>query len=173
MNPGPGSFHTAVLETTWGPISILAGSRGVRECRLPGISGGEKPFRVTRVVLPRGAPAHLRRAAMYARILVEGGRPGRCPRLDESVFRAAPSFRRAVWTALQRIPRGRTVSYSALAGLAGAPRAARAAGSACGANPLPLFVPCHRAVAANGGRGGFSAGLSWKLRLLAGEGVVL
>lgn len=81
-----------------------------------------------------------------------------------------PAFRRAVWRALRALPRGRTATYGELARRAGNPRAARAAGTACGANPLPLFVPCHRAVAAGGRLGGFSSGLAWKRLLLSGEG---
>ena len=54
---------------------------------------------------------------------------------------------------------------------AGRPAAARAAGGACRANPVPLFLPCHRVMAANGQWGGFSAGLPWKIHLLRLEGV--
>ena len=51
----------------------------------------------------------------------------------------------------------------------GKPLAARAVGGACGANPIPVLVPCHRVLAANGRLGGFSGGLDWKRRLLAIE----
>jgi O-6-methylguanine DNA methyltransferase len=51
------------------------------------------------------------------------------------------------------------------------PKAARAVGAACGANPIPLLIPCHRVLAANGALGGYSGGLDWKKRLLALEGV--
>ena len=74
-----------------------------------------------------------------------------------------------VLAALRRIPRGETITYGELAHRMGASHAARAVGSACGANPLPLFIPCHRVVAANGKLGGFSAGLGWKRFLLAKE----
>jgi O-6-methylguanine DNA methyltransferase len=70
---------------------------------------------------------------------------------------------------LQTIPRGTTVTYGELARRVDVPRAARAVGTACSANPLPLFVPCHRVVAAHGALGGFSAGLAWKKFLLAKE----
>jgi O-6-methylguanine DNA methyltransferase len=55
----------------------------------------------------------------------------------------------------------------------GNPMAVRAVGGACGANPIPVFVPCHRVVAANSGLGGFSDGLYWKRALLKREGVRL
>ncbi len=65
-----------------------------------------------------------------------------------------------------RVPVGRTVSYKQLAAKAGNPRAARAAANACARNPMPLRIPCHRVIAADGGLGGFSSGLAWKQRLL-------
>jgi methylated-DNA-[protein]-cysteine S-methyltransferase len=75
--------------------------------------------------------------------------------------------------ALREIPRGEVVTYGELAALAGAPGAARAAGSFCARNRLGLFVPCHRVVAA-GGLGSYgSYGLAYKRRLLELEGVSL
>ena len=170
---GPADLRTAVLETTWGDISIHASPRGVCGCRLPKASARafNVPFRVVGVRWPRRAVAGLRRAADFARRTCEGRDPGPCPALDETALACGvPEFRRAVWRALRAIPRGRTATYGELARHAGRPRAARAAGSACGANPLPLFVPCHRAVAAGGRPGGFSSGLAWKRLLLSGEG---
>lgn len=84
---------------------------------------------------------------------------------------AAPGsdFDQRVWTALRRIPRGKTVSYGQLARAIGKPGAARAVGTACGRNPLLIVVPCHRVIASSGSLGGFSAGLSRKRRLLALE----
>ena len=80
-------------------------------------------------------------------------------------------FQRSVWRQLLRIPAGSTVTYAEMAARAGYPRACRAAGQACGANPIPLFIPCHRVLAANGRLGGFSGGLAWKRLLLTVEGV--
>jgi methylated-DNA-[protein]-cysteine S-methyltransferase len=82
-------------------------------------------------------------------------------------------FQRDVCTALRRIPYGEVVTYGELAALAGRPRAPRAAGGFCGANPFGLFVPCHRVVAA-GGIGSYgSLGVAYKRRLLELEGVAL
>jgi methylated-DNA-[protein]-cysteine S-methyltransferase len=78
------------------------------------------------------------------------------------------AFRQTVWSALKKIPRGQTRTYSELAAAIGRPQAARAVGSACGANPLPVFIPCHRVVAKNG-PGGFGSGLPWKKLLLKNE----
>jgi len=79
------------------------------------------------------------------------------------------AFQQAVWRTLQKIPRGETRTYAWVARQIGKPNAARAVGGACGANPLPIFVPCHRVVASSGGLGGFSLGLPLKRRLLALE----
>ncbi len=79
------------------------------------------------------------------------------------------AFQHAVWRTMTKIPGGKTLSYGDLARRIGNPRAARAVGTACGANPVPLLVPCHRIVAANG-LGGFSSGLKIKKALLKREG---
>lgn len=75
-------------------------------------------------------------------------------------------FQRRVWEALRRIPRGETRTYGEIAREIGAPAAVRAVGSACGANPVALVVPCHRAVRTDGGLGGYAWGLGVKKRLL-------
>lgn len=76
----------------------------------------------------------------------------------------------ALAAALRAVPRGETVSYGELAALAGRPRAPRAAGSFCAGNRLPIFIPCHRVVAAGGPGSYGELGLEYKLRLLALEG---
>ena len=79
-------------------------------------------------------------------------------------------FQREVWRILQKIPYGQTKSYAEIAIELGRPNAARAVGGACGANPVPLVIPCHRVLASNGGLGGYGGGLEWKEWLLALEG---
>ena len=78
-------------------------------------------------------------------------------------------FRRAVWQELRAIPAGRPISYGDVAARVGSAGASRAVGSACGANQICLFVPCHRVIASGGGLGGFSGGLWRKQALLALE----
>ena len=78
-------------------------------------------------------------------------------------------FQRRVWEELRRIPRGETRTYKDIARAVGAPAAVRAVGSACGANPVALVVPCHRAVRTDGGLGGYAWGISRKKRLLSLE----
>ncbi len=81
------------------------------------------------------------------------------------------AFQRRIWTEMARIPFGATASYGALAREVGS--VARAVGGACGANPIPIVIPCHRVVGENGALGGFSggAGPATKRALLELEGV--
>ncbi len=77
-------------------------------------------------------------------------------------------FQRKVWQALQTIPYGQTVSYKTIAAQINNPKAVRAVGLANGRNPIPIIIPCHRVVAADGSLGGFSSGLwrkEWLLKL--------
>ena len=81
----------------------------------------------------------------------------------------ATAFRRLVWEALRRIPAGETRSYGQVAAAIGAPRAARAVGAACGANPVAIVVPCHRVVASDGSLHRYAYGLARKRQLLEAE----
>lgn len=81
------------------------------------------------------------------------------------------AFQQAVWSALREIPYGRTAGYGDIAAKIGRPAAARAVGQANGANPLPVFIPCHRVIAADGSLGGYSLGLEAKRVLLRLEGI--
>jgi methylated-DNA-[protein]-cysteine S-methyltransferase len=87
-------------------------------------------------------------------------------------WRLTAGFRRRVLRATSRIPFGSVSSYRGVAAAAGSPRAFRAAGTALGANPLPIVVPCHRVLHAGGGLGGYTGGLERKRALLAIEGVL-
>lgn len=79
-------------------------------------------------------------------------------------------FQQRVWNKLREIPYGKTVTYGQLAAAMGQPTACRAVANAVGKNPLLIFLPCHRVVAA-AGLGGFSGGLDLKRKLLRLEGV--
>lgn len=80
------------------------------------------------------------------------------------------AFELRVWTALRTIPYGETRSYGAIAAI-GSPRAARAVGMANHRNPLPILIPCHRVIGADGSLTGYAGGLETKRRLLALEGI--
>ncbi|WP_458119934.1 methylated-DNA--[protein]-cysteine S-methyltransferase [Paenibacillus sp. Z6-24] len=75
-------------------------------------------------------------------------------------------FQLAVWAALSRIPYGQTLSYSAVAEMAGKPAAVRAVGTAIGANPVLITIPCHRVIGKNGALTGYRGGMEMKQKLL-------
>ena len=81
-------------------------------------------------------------------------------------------FQKTVWQALRRIPGGTTISYAELAKRIGEPAAVRAVGTANGANPVAVIVPCHRVIGSNGRLTGYGGGLDRKQWLLQHEGVM-
>jgi len=84
---------------------------------------------------------------------------------------AVTEFQREVYAELMHVPYGRVITYGDLAEAVGRAELARAVGQAVGANPLPILIPCHRVVAAEGRLGGFSGGLAVKAALLRTENV--
>jgi methylated-DNA-[protein]-cysteine S-methyltransferase len=89
-------------------------------------------------------------------------------------LRGGSEFEQAVWAEIARIPYGETITYGAIATALGDPGAARAVGTACNHNPVPVIVPCHRVVGAGNKMVGFGGGLDRKRRLLELEaGVAL
>jgi len=113
--------------------------------------------------LPAGGPTPLLReaAAQLAAYFA-----GTLTAFDVPLAPAGTGFQKRVWQAMREIPYGETWTYGGLAKRAGTVR--RAVGGACGANPIPVIIPCHRVLAANGGAGGYSGkgGLKTKALLL-------
>jgi methylated-DNA-[protein]-cysteine S-methyltransferase len=97
---------------------------------------------------------------------------GKRERFELELAPAGTAFQLAVWRGLRRIPYGRTWSYAELAARIGRPKAMRAVGAANGANPLPIVVPCHRVIGADGSLTGFGGGLPAKRLLLELEGAL-
>ena len=112
------------------------------------------------------APGRLDRAAREIEEYLDRRRTAFDLPLD---LRLARGFRRTVLDALPTIPYGATASYSAVAALTGSPAAVRAVGTACARNPLPLVIPCHRVVRADGTPGRYAGGEPTKRTLLALE----
>ena len=157
------TIQSYCLATPVGQMRVELSDRGLRSLTLP--RGRARRRCKGAVVLD----AMLRRLQRDLRDYFEGkGVDLRHP-LD---LDGATPFQRAVWRALRRIPHGQTRTYAQIARAIGRPRACRAVGTACGRNPLPLLIPCHRAVASNG-IGGFSAGRGWKKLLLDLEASVV
>jgi O-6-methylguanine DNA methyltransferase len=160
-------MQTLALPTQHGVFLARYSECGLAELRFPG-EAVEASVGVTELAQEWHA---LTMAAVMA--ILQGQTMGEIPPLDLS---GHTRFRVKVWEQLVRIPFGGTASYSEVAAAIGQPTATRAVGGACGANPIPLIIPCHRVVQLAGGRrslGGFSGGLDWKRKLLAVEGVVL
>lgn len=157
------TIRWAIARTDLGPLFVAATERGI--CR---VSFGEDEAalhaRFPKAVIE---PADGTLADLVAEVVAFVETPGRGPTLPLDVRGTA--FQEAVWRELARIPPGETLSYAALAARAGKPGAARAAGSACGRNPVSLLVPCHRAQRGDGSLGGYAWGLDRKAELLARE----
>jgi O-6-methylguanine DNA methyltransferase len=140
-----------------------------------GLCGLSFPSREARLVDARtreDLPSEVKRwhgmvSAALTRALA-GQPPAVLPPLD---LAAGTAFQQLVWRALQRIACGGTWSYGQVAESIGRPKATRAVGGACGANPIPVLIPCHRVLAAGNRLGGFSADMNWKRTLLCREGV--
>ncbi len=80
-------------------------------------------------------------------------------------------FQNLVWKEISKIPYGQTMSYKEIAERIGHPNSSRAVANACGKNPYPIIIPCHRVISSNGKLGGYSGpgGISEKRRLLKNE----
>ncbi len=163
-----GIVHTAVFDTAYGRMCCASTEAGLAYVGLPRASG-----RGFGGWLRRHAPgdrvaeawAPNREAVRQIQEFLEGKRDAFELPLD---LRATP-FQREVYDALLAIPYGETRTYSEVARAIGHPTAVRAVGTANGANPIPIVIPCHRVVATGGRLGGFGGGLPMKRKLLAME----
>jgi methylated-DNA-[protein]-cysteine S-methyltransferase len=123
--------------------------------------------------IPTGASVRPRSRVPFIADVLARYADGDLGALDEvSVMQPGGPFQQKAWRAMRGIRAGSVDTYAGLARRAGAPRAARAAGSVCSQNLVAPFVPCHRVVASNG-IGGYGYGLDVKIALLEHEGVLL
>ncbi len=170
--------HLSRFDTAFGPMSLASTERGIVACSLPGersnLRGDDATCRTPADHVRSWLDRHLPKAEIRegtgrngpAIAAVRDFLAGRRLELDLPLDLRGTEFQKKVWAALRRVPYGGTISYAELAARAGHPRASRACGSANGSNPVPLFVPCHRTIAAGGKLGGFGGGLELKVRLL-------
>ncbi|MFM8470201.1 MAG: methylated-DNA--[protein]-cysteine S-methyltransferase [Limisphaerales bacterium] len=172
MPPLPEILHLALLPTPHGDFLAHFSAQGLARLDFPTKRERSKAIPVDELPASCRAWAEQTQSVLLAALNPAAARHPRMtlPPLDLS---CGTKFRLRVWAELRRIPRGQARSYGEIAEELGKPKAARAVGGACGANPVPVLIPCHRVLAANGGLGGFSGGLEWKRRLLAIEGVLL
>jgi methylated-DNA-[protein]-cysteine S-methyltransferase len=151
----------AYLETPIGTLLIAGDDAAVHQITFPQRGGAAKPE-------PEWQESQRGPVGEAARQLREYF-AGKRAAFDLPLAPEGTAFQRSVWRQLQEIPYGETISYGELARRVGNPKASRAVGSANGANPLPIVIPCHRVIAGDGTLGGFGGGLPTKQTLLALE----
>jgi methylated-DNA-[protein]-cysteine S-methyltransferase len=160
----------AMTSLTWdihmsalGPLTLTIGPDGLRGLWFPGRAPAVDEARRDEAAL---APA----VAQLEEYLA-----GERDRFELDLDLRGTPFQRSVWDALREIPYGSTVSYSELARTIGRPDVVRAVGAAVGRTPVPIIVPCHRVVGADGSLTGYGGGLHRKRALLdleAGSGAI-
>jgi methylated-DNA-[protein]-cysteine S-methyltransferase len=166
----------AEIDSPFGELLVARTDRGVVRVALPNEltrrSDDEVLEDLARQVSPRvlESPAKLDEERRELEAYFEGRRQKFDVPVDWAL--TSPGFRSRALHAVARIPYGRTKTYAEIAKAAGNPRAFRAAGTACGHNPIPLIVPCHRVVQSGGGVGNYGGGPEMKRALLDLEGAI-
>jgi methylated-DNA-[protein]-cysteine S-methyltransferase len=167
----------ASVDSPFGRLLVARTDRGVVRLKLPEgrdgkISDDETLEALATYVSPRvlEAPARLDEERRELEEYFEGKRHHFDVAVDWAL--TAPGFRSRALHAVARIPYGKTKTYADIAKSAGNERAFRAAGTACGRNPIPLIVPCHRVVQSGGGIGNYGGGPDMKRALLDLEGAL-
>jgi methylated-DNA-[protein]-cysteine S-methyltransferase len=161
----------ATLDSPLGELTVFVTMRGLLRVAYASESADEVADEVAARVSPRILSAASRTDAARRELdaYFAGKRRSFDLAIDWSLVRG---FAADVLRQTARIPFGSVRSYGQVAAQAGSPRAARAAGNALGSNPIPIVVPCHRVLHADGGLGGYSGGLDRKRYLLALEGAM-
>ncbi len=157
------------VDTPIGVLHIVATPKGVAQVDFVSTKQGRAQSKKTSPTpAAKQARAHIANALRQIREYFSGRRSDFDLPLD---LHGTPN-QQMVWQGLLEIPYGKTLSYGELAEKIGAPRAARAVGTACGRNPVPVIVPCHRVIGSTGGLHGYGGGLWRKKLLLELEGVL-
>ncbi len=138
-------------------LAIVAGDNGIQQIRF----NGKPPENGTRDETHPFLQSAVRQLQAYL--------AGELQEFDLPLDPTGTPFQMQVWKALRAIPYGETRSYVGIANAIGAPKAVRAVGGANGRNPIPIVVPCHRVIGANGALTGFGGGIEIKKFLLALE----
>lgn len=155
------TIHYTRVPTRFGPLLVAASDAGLVRVNF---QDGTHPLTPELLWVEEREPKH--------RVLKDAARQFKAyfaAKLRDFDLPLAPEgtdFQKRVWKALTGIPYGRTITYGALARKVGKPSAARAVGAANGQNPLPVIVPCHRVIGADGSLTGYGEGLPIKQALL-------
>jgi methylated-DNA-[protein]-cysteine S-methyltransferase len=161
----------AEADSPFGPLLLAATPRGLVRVSLPAYAQEEALEELAARISPRvlEAPERLDEARRELDLYFDG----KLTEFDLAIdWQLTGGFRKRVQQAIARIPYGKTRSYTELARSAGNERAVRAAGTACGSNPIPIVVPCHRVLRSGGALGGYGGGLPMKEGLLKLEGIL-
>ena len=169
----PTSIYYSILSSPLGKIGIAATRHGI--CRISLNETSLASFRdkilkdSSGTLIPNGIPngKFFKTLAPKMRRYFSGRRLESQNSID---LLGGTPFQQRVWRALQSIPYGQTRSYRSIAESIGHPKSSRAVGSACGRNPIPILIPCHRVVRHDGRLGGFTGGIHLKRYLLTLEG---
>jgi AraC family transcriptional regulator, regulatory protein of adaptative response / methylated-DNA-[protein]-cysteine methyltransferase len=155
------------------PLATRAGiflahysEKGLTKLNFPKVGQASSRARKKEIVTAKIKNWHRTTETALKKVLA--GKKSKLPPLD---WTGKTEFQKSVWRQMLKISAGKTKSYGEIAAAIGNPKAVRAVGGACGANPVPVLVPCHRVLAANKKLGGFSGGLDWKRSLLKREGI--
>jgi len=159
------TIRWTIAATSLGPVLVAATDRGL--CRVS-FDEDEASLRA-RFPAAEIVAGDATLARLAAQVVASVESPDRDQDLPLDVQGTA--FQEAIWQALRAIPFGETRSYGELAAMVGNPAAVRAAGTACGANPVAIVVPCHRVQRADGTLGGYAYGVDRKVVLRRREGV--
>lgn len=161
----------ATVDSPFGTLLVATTPRGIVKLSLPNYDPDEALEELAERVSPRvlESPAKLDEARRELDLYFEGKLSEFGLPVD---WRLTDGFRGRVQRAIARIPYGQTRTYTDMARSAGNERAVRAAGTACGSNPIPILVPCHRVLRSGGGLGGYGGGLPMKEALLKMEGIL-
>jgi len=161
----------ATTDSPFGPLLLASTPRGIVRIGLPNQDSEELLDDLATRVSPRVLEAPTRFDEVKRELDLYFG--GKLTEFDLPLdWQLSKDFRRKVLRAIDRIPYGQTRSYTEMARGAGNERAVRAAGSACGSNPIPIVVPCHRVLRSGGALGGYGGGLPMKEALLGLEGIL-
>ncbi|MBI3783463.1 MAG: methylated-DNA--[protein]-cysteine S-methyltransferase [Deltaproteobacteria bacterium] len=161
----------AALKTPIGELQIAASGDRILAVELPRQQSGAPLFDewLRGHLLAKTRPPALRQALLELREYFAGKRR----RFTVALAPTGTEFQQRVWHAVAAIPFGKTTTYGAIAEQLGDKQRARAVGAAVGANPIPIFIPCHRVIGSNDDLTGYGGGLKRKIWLLRHEGVLL
>lgn len=162
------TVYYTLLQTPIGALQLFSTGKGLMKLALP-----NEPRSVAETYIRRllGAITICEDAAAHEIALAEltAYFAGVCHAFSAPLDPRGTAFQRLVWDAVAAVPYGKTRTYGEIACAVGRPAAARAVGAANGANPLPVIIPCHRLIGANGDLTGYGGGIEIKRQLLALE----